>query len=113
MLNELLKDYGLHAVRPDNAEEPIDLEIRTQRDNLCATLWGSDPFNDIQCECDHDFVNYTDDETVGECLLCGATCDWHWEIEDGHKRQVPHDWHMSDEIGGLLGDYIKSLKENW
>lgn len=34
--------------------------------------------------CKHDEVDFTDDDTRGVCLRCGAECDWHWEKEVGN-----------------------------
>lgn len=115
-----LKEYGLHIEHSEaDDREPIDFEIRSDRTNeLYATVWGSEPWNDVQVDCDHDYVEYDDDETVGECVLCGATCDWHYEgYADGfgevYKQRVPHDWHTPEKIGGIIGRYIKELQKRW
>ena len=32
-------------------------------------------------ECNHENIRWGDDNERGECLDCGATCDWHWGKE--------------------------------
>ena len=119
---EQLKDYGMrieHSEAPDR--EPIDFEIRDiKTDELYATVWGSEPWRDVQIDCEHPsgFVEYEDDETVGECPICGATCDWHWSPDgEGHSYHEPHDWHKPSEesapydIGGMVKTYLKEMQE--
>ena len=119
---EELEGYGMHIVhREDKDREPIDFEIRDmQTDEVYASVWGSDPWKDVQIECEHPngFVEYEDDETVGECPLCGATCDWHWAPDgDGHSYHEPHDWHRPEEetapydIGGIAKKFLKEMQE--
>ena len=103
-----LKDMGLRVFESDNPErEEIDFSIDDGQDNV-AWVWGDK--NDYEVECDHAVVEYDDDETVGECLVCGATCDWHWENDnDGtiaYRSQVPHEWHRNGN-GGVIKKYIK------
>lgn len=111
-----LEQYDLHIEYAEEPEEPIDFEIRDDHDELYATVWGSNPFNDVQIDCGH-VVEYDDDETVGECVLCGATCDWHYETsaDDGYTitERVPHDWHRPKEISGIVGKYIKQLQKEF
>ena len=77
-MNEELKQYGLHVEYSEaDDREPIDFEIRDSRGELYATVWGSHPTDDVQIDCEHDIVEYEDDETQGECPICGAVCDWH------------------------------------
>ena len=117
-MEEALKEFDLH-VEYSEAEnrEPIDFEIRDNHGELYATVWGSEPWNDVQIGCDHDFVEYDDDETVGECPICGATCYWHYQesADDGYiiKERVPHEWISPDKIGGIVGKHLKKLQENW
>ena len=111
-----LELYGLHpeySEAPDR--EPIDFEIRSVKtDELYATVWGSEPYNDVQIDCEHDLVEYDDDETVGECVLCGANCDWHYEDDgEGHRRKVPHQWYAPKAIGGVVGRELKRLQGKW
>ena len=63
----------------------------------------------------------------GECAICGATCDWHYEkevVNEGHdedgnytcqveKERVPHEWYFPKKIGGIVGKYLKELQERW
>lgn len=110
MENEL-KEYDLHVEYSEaDDREPIDFEIRDSYGELYATVWGSHPRDDVQIECDHDFVKYEDDETVGECPICGATCYWHRE-DDGER--VPHEWFEPEKIGGVVGRELKRLQERW
>lgn len=109
-----LEQYDLHIEYAEEPEEPIDFEIRDKQGELYATVWGSNPFNDVQIDCNHDFVEYDDDETVGECPICGATCNWHYENDnDGHRERVPYDWLTGDVISGIVGRELKRLKERW
>ena len=111
-----LSEYGLCVEwSEDKNREPIDFEIRTDgRGELCATVWGSHPTDDIQIDCEHDFWECDDDETVGTCPICGATCDWHWGDDgEGHRRRVAHEWYKPDKIGGIVGKDLDRLKEKW
>lgn len=113
---EELKDYGLHVEHSEARDrEPIDFEIRGDKtDELYATVWGSEPWYDVQIDCDHSIAEYEDDETQGECVLCGALCDWHYaEDDEGHKVRVPHEWYSAKKIGGIVGKYLKKLQEEW
>ena len=103
--------------------EPIDFDIRdTKTDERYATVWGSEPFNDVQADCEHPehMIEYDDDEHVGECLLCGSTCFWHNEVDDGNvedyhwhsSRRVPHEW-TGDCKGGIIGKLIEKEKEKF
>lgn len=115
-MKEELAEIGLHPVYSEAEDrEPIDFEIRGNRSGeLYATVWGSHPTDDVQVDCEHDFVDYIDDETVGECPLCGATCYWHWEIGDGGvKCRMPHEWVQPEEIGGIIGRELKRLQKDW
>lgn len=117
---EELKDMGLSVRESDNPDrEKIDFSIEDGQDNV-AWVWGSgEPVSvdgkydlDYEVECDHAVVEYDDDETVGECLVCGATCDWHWEcyVDCGYtqKSQVPHHWNAYHEgNGGIIKKYIE------
>ena len=123
---EQLKDYGMYIRHSDAQDrEPIDFEIRDiETDELYATVWGSEPWKDVQIDCEHPsgHVEYEDDETVGECPICGATCDWHREgYADGfgevYEERVPHDWHKPEEnsapydIGGIVKKDLKEMQE--
>ena len=114
-MEEALKEYDLHVEHSEaEGREPIDFEIRDDNDELYATVWGSHPIDDIQIDCNHDFVEYDDDETVGECPICGATCDWHYESDgEGHRARTPHDWHIPKKIGGIVGKYLQELEKKW
>lgn len=114
-MEEVLKEYDLHIEHSEaDGREPIDFEIRDKQGDLYATVWGSHPTDDVQIDCTHDFVEYDDDETVGECPICGATCDWHYEDDgDGHQERVPHDWSVVEKIGGIVGKYLQELQKKW
>ena len=113
-MDQNLKEYDLHVEWSEAEDrEPIDFEIRDDHDELYATVWGSNPTDDVQIDCGH-VVEYDDDETVGECVLCGATCDWHYEDNgEGHKEKIPHDWHRPEKIGGIVGRYLDERARNW
>ena len=123
-MEEELKEYGKFFMRESDSpdREPIDFSIEDGHDNV-AWVWGSEPFHDIQVECNHpgEFVQFDDDEPVGWCDLCGASCDCHYELDTGNvedyywsgRRLVPHSWTMPDKPGGIIGKYIKKLQESW
>ena len=117
-MKDQLAVYGLHKEWSEAKDrEPIDFEIRDNQDELWATVWGSHPTQDIQIECEHPAVEFEDDETVGECPICGATCTWYWHesADDGYtiKERVPVTWEQPKEIGGIVGKYLKELKTRW
>ena len=122
MENEL-KEYGLKVRHSEDSDrEPIDFSIEDGEDNI-AWVWGSDPWNDVQIECNHprECVIFDDDEPVGECAICGATCDCHYEADEGNvedyswsgRTLVPHEWYPPKKIGGIVGKYLKELQERW
>ena len=116
-MKDELREYDLKVRYNDSPDaEPIDIIIYDDEDNV-AFLWGSNPFNDVQVECNHPTVEFDDDETVGECPICGATCTWHWQTsgDDGYTitERVVDSWEKPKEIGGILGRYIKELKERF
>lgn len=117
-MEEKLKEYNLHVEHSEYEDrEPIDFEIRDDKGDKWAEVWGSHPVNDVQIDCDHLAVEFDDDETVGECPICGATCTWHWHIsaDDGYtvKEQVPDQWEKPEKIGGIVGEYLKELQARW
>lgn len=114
-MEDELKEYDLHVEYSEAEDrEPIDFEIRDNHDELYATVWGSHPTDDVEINCNHDFVEYDDDETVGECPICGATCYWHREDDgEGHQERVPHEWYAPKKIGGIAGRELKRLQERW
>ena len=104
--------------------EPIDYDIRDAKtDERYATVWGSNPWNDVQVDCEHPerFVEFTDDDLErGHCTLCGAECDWVWEKDEGNVEgyywegqiRVPTEWH-GDNKGGIIGELINKDKERF
>lgn len=74
--------------------------------------WGYEiKLDGILWECDHEDIEFGEDDERGECKVCGATCDWHWEtdvVNEGHdddgnytcqtaKVRVPDEWHEKGE----------------
>ena len=122
-MKDALAEYDL-KVRYNEApdSEPIDIIVYDDEDNV-AFAWGSEPWNDVQVECNHpdQCIEYDDDEPVGRCALCGATCETHYEADEGNvedyawsgRRQVPTSWTMPKEPGGIIGDYLKDLQKRW
>ena len=58
--------------------------------------------------CEHEDVIYGDDDERGVCKDCGATCDWHWEVEtmDNYpdyirsaEVRVPDRWYTGEDDG--------------
>lgn len=116
-MEEALKEYDLHIVQSNKKDRmPIDFEIRDSYDTFCTEVWGKTP-DDVEITCEHPAVEFDDDETVGECPICGATCDWHYEssADDGYviQERVPHDWHIPEKIGGIVGKYLQELEKEW
>lgn len=115
-MEEKLKEYGLKVRWNDDPErEPIDFSVEDAEDNI-AWVWGSEPWHDVQIECNHphECVDFGDGEEQGECRICGALCDYHYEEdEDGNKVPEPHDWYHPKKIGGIVGDYLKELQAKW
>lgn len=113
-----LKEYGLNIRESDSIDrDNIDFSIEDKEDNV-AWAWG-DTFDDVEWECNHAYVDYDENELVGECVLCGATCDCHREADTGNvedyywsgQRLVPHEWYAPTKVGGLISEYIEELKE--
>lgn len=107
-----LKEYGLTLRESDSPDrEVIDFEICDGDDNV-AWVWGGTP-DDVEVECDHPYecIEWGDDDERGVCPLCGATCDWHYEEEDGHEVREPHNWHAPGKPSGLIGEYIEQLRK--
>ena len=137
-MEEELKKYGLkvywhndsrHNSSDPDDYEPIDFSIEDGEDNV-AWVWGSEPFNDVQIECNHPYecVDFGNDENeCGECQICGAQCDWHWVydvVDEGHDmdgryyakegevREIT-EWYYPKKIGGSVGESLKELQEKW
>lgn len=116
-MKDELKEYDLHVELGNDPDEPIDFKICDKDGEAWATVWGSRPTQDVQIECEHPAVEFDDDETVGECPICGATCTWHWHVsaDDGYtiKERIPDQWEKPKEIGGIVGKYLKDLSTRW
>lgn len=117
-MEEKLKEYSLHVEWSEAKDrEPIDFEIRDEHDELWATVWGSEPFNDVQIDCNHPAVEFDDDEHVGECPICGAWATWHWQVsaDDGYeiKEKVVDQYDKPEKIGGIVGEYLEELRQRW
>ena len=112
---EELKDMGLRVRESDSPDRlKIDFSIEDGNDNV-AWAWGSGEIvvvdnkyytYDYEVECDHAVIEYDDDETVGECLVCGRTCDWHWVGDGEYRSREPHEWHIGGN-GGIINKYIE------
>ena len=117
-MEEELKKYGLKIRWSDNPDaSPIDFSIEDDQDNVCW-VWGNS-IDDIEVECDHPVVEYDDDETVGECPVCGATCSAHYETDAGNVEDyywsgrvlTPHEWFPRKTPGGIIGDILKEISD--
>lgn len=107
---KVLNDYGLHIVESDAPDRClVDFYINDGEDNV-AWVYG-DKFNpSVECNHPSELIEYDDDETVGECLLCGATCDWHNEPDEyGNTYKEPHEWYEKFLVGGLISKYLEEL----
>lgn len=113
-MEEQLKELGLNIRESDNPERlPIDFAIEDDQDNV-AWVWGHD-LNDVQVECNHAAVVFGKGDEQGECLICGAHCDWHWEDDSGNVEDynwigvspVPHQWYTNNKPAGIIKEYLE------
>lgn len=115
-LKKELEQYDLKMRHSESEDrEPIDFSIEDDQDNVCW-VWGSEPFKDVQVECDHPYqcIDWGDDDEMGECELCGAQCYWHWESDgEGGQERVIHGWEHPDKPFGIVGRYLKDLQKEW
>ena len=122
-MEDRLKEYDMRIEHSEAEDrEPIDFDIRDiDTDERYATVWGSEPFNDIQVDCEHpeqaiDY-HYDDDHHQGCCELCGAWCDvgYHKSDDDGYEISEPFvvEWYLPNRIGGVIGEYIDKLKKEF
>lgn len=117
-LKDKLEKYGLEIRWSENPEaSPIDFSIEDCEDNI-AWVWGDTPDN-VDWECNHGIVEYGDDDEQGECVLCGAVCDWHWKKEtidnypdsiEAREIQEPHEWYYGTEPKGLIKEILNSYR---
>lgn len=106
-----LKKYGLKFRESDDPDRyPIDFTIEDGEDNV-AWIFGSKFL--VSVECDHVVEPiFGDEDERGECPLCGALCDWHYELDDeGNEVKTPHNWYMPEKPGGLIGQYIQETTD--
>lgn len=102
-----IRRYGYEV--QEGAECPVDIEITDGE----VQAWARGELDDYHIHCEHPVIEYGDSDERGECLMCGATCDWHYEldacsVEDYHwegKERVPHEWYEGE--GGLIKQYIE------
>ena len=116
-MEETLKEYDLHIVQSDKEDRmKIDFRIVDVHGTFCAEISGDNP-DDVEIDCEHPVVEFDDDETVGECPICGATCTWHWSVsaDDGYmiKEQIVDTWDYQEVPGGILGKYLEEIKKKW
>lgn len=117
-----LQELDLHVEYSEAEDrEPIDFEIRNEADELCATVWGSNPFNDVQIDCNHpeeaiDY-NYDKEHHQGRCEICGAWCDvkTHTNYDDGYRvvESYAEAWYQPNRIGGIVGEYLDKLRKEF
>lgn len=111
-----IRRYGYEVLdnhAPDRLE--VDFSISEIGGENVAWVWGNK--RSYQVDCDHPVVEYGADDERGECLMCGATCDWHYEldacsVEDYHweaRERVPHEWY--GEGKGLIDRYIEENQQ--
>lgn len=115
------REYHNNSSDPDDYE-PIDFTITDHGDKV-AEVWGSNPTNDVQIECTHpeECMEWGDDDEQGVCKLCGATCTWHYEADEGNVEDfywknnvcVPDEWTYPKHIGGIVGEHLAGLAKRW
>lgn len=111
-----LEEYDLqvkYSMKDDRY--PIDFKIVEEDGTYCAEVWGDDPHY-VNVECEHPRLEFSDDECVGECPVCGQTCFWHWETtSDGNcimKERVVDEWLTRERNNtGIIGKEIERLLE--
>lgn len=109
-----LEELGL-AYRESDAptRNIVDFTIEDGSD-IVASVWGDKP-TDVDFECEHpsELIEYDDDETVGECPVCGCFCDWHYGVsaDDGYtvKERIPHEWYPRRNPGGIIGKILEEV----
>ena len=116
-MEEGLNSYGLYLRENDARDrENIDFIIEDKYDNV-AFVWGDRPDN-VEWECHHPVVEFDDDEPIGECMLCGAKCDCHYEADEGNVEDYawsgrslkPHEWYPLEKVGGIVKDILNEMK---
>lgn len=121
---QLLDEHELEVYQLDDASLLINYAVSDGEKDV-ASFCG-DRFDDIDWDCSHptSCVEYVDNETQGECALCGSWCDWHWEervVDEGHDEEgkytcrtinerVPHEWYRPRYVGGVIGKYLEELQ---
>ena len=120
-MQDKLKELGLNVRWSDDPDrEVIDFSIDDGTDNV-AWVWGSNPFNDVQIECNHpeeaiDY-NFGKDHHQGRCEICGAWCDvrTHTNYDDGYRVDEPYaeEWYIPNRIGGIVGEYLEELRKEF
>lgn len=115
-VKEELEAYGLKVYESEAPDrERVDFSISDGTDNV-AFVWGDSPDN-VEVECDHPYecVEFGSDiEDQGECLLCGAYCDWHYENDgEGHGVPEPHDWYRPRHVKGFIKEYIEEQEASY
>lgn len=110
-----LEELGLKVYESEAPDRQlVDFDVSDGEDNV-AWVWG-DRLDDVDWECDHpyQYINFGDGEEQCECTLCGSFGDYHYEEDDeGHKVPEPHEWYPRRNIGGLIGEYLKEIQEEW
>ena len=129
MYEKAEEDYNLSVFfknNTHNSSDPddymaIDFDIYEDGDKI-ASVWGSTK-KDVDWDCDHAEILWGDDDEKGECLICGALCDWHWEedvVDEGHDDdgnytcqtaniRVPHDFYWAKTPSA----YIKYILDKY
>ena len=120
-MEDKLKEYNLKVLyNTSTNSKPIDFSIADDEDNV-AWCWGSDPYDDVQIECNHpeECIEWGEDDECGICQICGAQCVWHWEkvyddtTEKTIKERKISEWNKPDRIGGIVGEYLDELDKRW
>lgn len=103
-----IKSYGLAVVESDSPErEEIDFSIEDGDDNV-AWVWGTPDKLDWECNHPYEAIEFGDRDEQGECLLCGAMCDWHLAPDENTPGcPEPHEWYINKKLGGMLSRYVK------
>lgn len=109
--------------------EPIDFDVRdSESDERYATVWGSNPTNDLQWDCEHpeELIEFGDEDERAVCPICGATFDWGYtpDVAEGEdcdgnyyareiKVRTIGECHEADKPAGIIGDIIKDIERRF
>lgn len=115
----LYSDFHIEYPKDKNRTEPIQFTVNDNDGEVIAEVWGSEPWKDIQVECNHPegYIEYGDENECGECPVCGSQCYWHYQesADDGYtiQERIVDEWLPVEEYGGMIGRYLNNLRKEF